>query len=105
MHTAWLIRQKQDKLLISMGSNSSSSPPLDGRALFYMVLLAIQFGIQPILTRNYTAPGINKSTVILMQEAVKFVRCSQRSFEYGNVRRMPTFLYLFFLFSSWPSSC
>mmetsp|Transcript_21272 Transcript_21272/g.40394 ORF Transcript_21272/g.40394 Transcript_21272/m.40394 type:complete len:349 (-) Transcript_21272:64-1110(-) len=55
-------------------SSSSSSPPpsLDGRALFYMALLAIQFGIQPILTRTYAAPGINKSTVILMQEILKF---------------------------------
>lgn len=54
-------------------SSKSSSPPLDGRALFYMALLAIQFGIQPILTRTYAAPGINKSTVILMQEILKFV--------------------------------
>jgi UDP-sugar transporter A1/2/3 len=38
-----------------------------------MALLAIQFGIQPILTRNFAAPGINKSTVILTQEIVKFV--------------------------------
>lgn len=59
-----------------MRSNSNnsktSSPPLDGRALFYMALLAVQFGIQPILTRNFAAPGINKSTVILTQEIVKF---------------------------------
>ena len=54
-------------------SSSSSSPPLDGRALFYMALLAVQFGIQPILTRTYTAPAINKSTVILMQEVLKFI--------------------------------
>ena len=49
-----------------------TSPPLDGRALFYMTLLAIQFGLQPILTRTYAAPEINKSTVILMQEILKF---------------------------------
>ena len=54
-------------------SSKTASPPLDGRALFYMALLAIQFGIQPILTRTYTAPGINKSTVILVQELLKFV--------------------------------
>ena len=53
--------------------STSSSPPLDGRALFYMALLAIQFGVQPILTRTYTDPGINKSTVILMQEVLKFI--------------------------------
>ena len=56
-----------------MSSSKTASPPLDGRALFYMSLLAIQFGIQPILTRTYTAPGINKSTVILVQELLKFV--------------------------------
>ena len=33
---------------------------------------AVQFGIQPILTRNYTPPQIIRSTVILMQEIVKF---------------------------------
>ena len=53
--------------------SKTSSPPLDGRALFYMALLAVQFGIQPILTRTYAAPGINKSTVILMQEILKFI--------------------------------
>lgn len=53
-------------------SSQTSAPPLDGRALFYMALLAVQFGIQPILTRNFAAPGINKSTVILMQEILKF---------------------------------
>lgn len=55
------------------GKTVAPPPPLDGRALFYMGLLAVQFGIQPILTRTYTSPGINKSTVILMQEVLKFI--------------------------------
>ena len=38
-----------------------------------MTLLALQFGVQPILTRHYTSPGITRSTVVLMQEVVKFV--------------------------------
>lgn len=42
------------------------------KALFSMALLALQFGVQPILTRRYTPPGIIPSTVILMQEIVKF---------------------------------
>jgi hypothetical protein len=46
---------------------------MNWRALFYMVLLAVQFGVQPILTRRYTSPVIIKSTVILTQEVVKFV--------------------------------
>lgn len=41
--------------------------------MFYLLLLAVQFGAQPILTRSYTRPGITRSTVILMQEAVKFL--------------------------------
>ena len=42
-------------------------------AIIYMILLAIQFGIQPIITRRYTSSTINKSTVILVQEIIKFI--------------------------------
>jgi len=52
--------------------SAASSPSLDGKSMFYLFLLAIQFGIQPILTRTYTPPGITRSTVILTQEIVKF---------------------------------
>lgn len=38
-----------------------------------MALLALQFGIQPIVTKKYTSPKIIKSTVIFMQEVVKLV--------------------------------
>ena len=48
---------------------SSSS---NRKAIFYLILLAIQFGIQPILTRRYTPTTIINSTVILVQELVKF---------------------------------
>ena len=54
-------------------SSQSTVPPLNGTAIFYMVLLAMQFGIQPILTRRYAPTGVNRSAVVLMQEAVKFV--------------------------------
>jgi UDP-sugar transporter A1/2/3 len=50
----------------------ASPPPLDERALFYMALLSVQFGVQPILTKTYSSPDINKSTVILVQEVLKF---------------------------------
>jgi hypothetical protein len=53
-------------------ATSSTSPALDRKAMFYMFLLAVQFGVQPILTRRYTPPGITSSTVILAQEVVKF---------------------------------
>lgn len=41
------------------------------KAIFYMTLLAVQFGIQPILTRRFTPQEITKSTVVLMQEVIK----------------------------------
>jgi hypothetical protein len=56
----------------SATGSTSSSPALDRKALFYMFLLALQFGVQPVLTRRYTPPGITSSTVILAQEVVKF---------------------------------
>lgn len=51
----------------------TSSPALDEKAMFYMFLLAVQFGLQPVLTRRFTPPGICGSTVILMQELLKFI--------------------------------
>uniref|UniRef100_A0A7S2YRJ9 Sugar phosphate transporter domain-containing protein n=1 Tax=Entomoneis paludosa TaxID=265537 RepID=A0A7S2YRJ9_9STRA len=56
-----------------MARMSTVSPTLDRTALFYMGLLALQFGIQPLLTRKFTPPGITRSTVILVQELLKFV--------------------------------
>ena len=52
---------------------ATNQPPLDRRAIFYMFLLAVQFGVQPILTRRFTPQGITRSTVVLMQEVLKFV--------------------------------
>jgi hypothetical protein len=50
-----------------MASASSLSYP----AIISLTLLALQNGLQPILTKQYTAPGINRSTVILVQEVLK----------------------------------
>ena len=36
-----------------------------------MIALAIQFAIQPIVTKRYAPEGIIRSSVVLMQEAVK----------------------------------
>ena len=55
-----------------MGSDSNKPPVLGQKAIFYMCLLALQFGMQPALTRRFTPEGICRSTVILMQEALKF---------------------------------
>lgn len=37
-----------------------------------MSLLALQFGIQPILVRKFTPQTIVRSSVVLVQEIVKF---------------------------------
>jgi UDP-sugar transporter A1/2/3 len=55
---------------------SKAALALDKNALFYMFLLALQFGMQPTLTRKFTPGGICRSTVILMQELLKFILAS-----------------------------
>lgn len=54
-------------------SASSSGAGLSYKALFFMALLALQFGIQPIVTQQFTSKTIIKSTVIFMQEVVKLI--------------------------------
>lgn len=38
-----------------------------------MSLLALQFGVQPSLTRKFTGKTINRSTVVFVQDVVKFI--------------------------------
>jgi hypothetical protein len=38
-----------------------------------MVLLAFKFGLQSTLTRRFTPPDVCRSTVIFVQECLKFV--------------------------------
>ena len=42
-------------------------------AFVFMVLLALQFGLQPILTKKFTPKTVNRSTIVLTQEMVKFI--------------------------------
>lgn len=62
-----------------MTTSSSSPPPktntttLSREATIYLALLALQFGIQPILMQRYAATGIIRSTVVLLQEVTKFL--------------------------------
>eukprot|EP00555_Chaetoceros_dichaeta_P002335 CAMPEP_0198251446 /NCGR_PEP_ID=MMETSP1447-20131203/2278_1 /TAXON_ID=420782 /ORGANISM="Chaetoceros dichaeta, Strain CCMP1751" /LENGTH=318 /DNA_ID=CAMNT_0043936467 /DNA_START=153 /DNA_END=1105 /DNA_ORIENTATION=+ len=53
--------------------NTSSNSSLSGRAIFFMCLLTIQFGIQPMLTRKFTPSTACKTSVIIVQESLKFV--------------------------------
>lgn len=46
------------------------------KAMVYMGLLALQFGVQPILVKRFTPKRICKSSVVLAQEALKFMIAS-----------------------------
>mmetsp|Transcript_7113 Transcript_7113/g.15475 ORF Transcript_7113/g.15475 Transcript_7113/m.15475 type:complete len:447 (-) Transcript_7113:1322-2662(-) len=54
-------------------TSTSPSSSLSPKALLFMALLALQFGIQPIVTKKFTSGKVIKSTVIFMQEVVKLV--------------------------------
>mmetsp|Transcript_40667 Transcript_40667/g.98251 ORF Transcript_40667/g.98251 Transcript_40667/m.98251 type:complete len:329 (+) Transcript_40667:281-1267(+) len=45
---------------------------IDRKAIICMCLLSLQFGLQPTLTRTFTPDGVCRSTIVLMQEALKF---------------------------------
>lgn len=54
-----------------------NSKPLDdastaGKAILYMFLLTVQYGLQPMLTHKFTPKSVCKSTVVLTQELLKF---------------------------------
>ena len=60
--------------------NRAETPPsinqddaLSSTAIICMTLLALQFGLQPILVRKYTPQIINRKSVVLVQETVKFL--------------------------------
>lgn len=76
--------QSGDESSVSSSASSSSTlnytmaaskapAPLSPKALIFMILLAFQFGIQPILTQQFTSPEIIRSTVIFTQEIVKLL--------------------------------
>ncbi|KAL3803867.1 hypothetical protein HJC23_004029 [Cyclotella cryptica] len=64
----------------NVATTSTVSPPaaptnkdaLSPMAIACMSLLALQFGVQPILVRKYTPQTIVRSSVVLVQEVVKF---------------------------------
>ena len=53
-------------------TTSTEQKPPDAKTIIIMVLLALQFGLQPILTKSYIPQTVCKSSVVLCQEAVKF---------------------------------
>jgi len=73
---------KQSLSSTSLATTTTSTQPttrqskqdasLTPTAITCMALLALQFGIQPILVRKFTPQTINRSSVVLIQEVVKF---------------------------------
>ena len=51
----------------------TQSPALGGKALLYMFFLMLQFGLQPMLTSKFTSRSASKSSIIMVQETLKFV--------------------------------
>ena len=54
------------------GKQQGQQDGLTPTAIACMSLLALQFGIQPILVRKFTPQTIVRSSVVLVQELVKF---------------------------------
>ena len=55
-------------------SGTAPGPPAAGlspTALVLMALLAVQFGLQPLLVKKFTPAAVNRSTVVFVQEIVK----------------------------------
>ena len=57
----------------SSSSAQHSDDALSPTAIICMALLSLQFGVQPLLVRKHTPQAINRKSVVLVQEAVKFV--------------------------------
>jgi len=76
--------EKSKNTLVERISSRSTAPATAGQnqkqqgegltsyAIVCMSLLALQFGIQPILVRKYTPQTIVRSSVVLVQEIIKF---------------------------------
>lgn len=43
------------------------------KSLVYCSLLALQFGLQPILSNKFTAPGASKTSLVIATEVAKIV--------------------------------
>ncbi len=55
-----------------VGAKQDSESGLSRQAIFFMALLTVQFGAQPMLTAKFTPKTVCRSTVIILQEALKF---------------------------------
>jgi UDP-sugar transporter A1/2/3 len=65
---------------------SKPSAALSRQAIFFMCLLTIQFGTQPMLTAKFTPKTVCRSTIIVVQESVKFCLAMFMLISSGNFK-------------------
>lgn len=87
--TNWLKKKRNHRTFQQSSALSSSLLDIsthsnDVKACFYMFLLALQFGCQPILTKKFTPPKINRSAFVLVQDVIKFTMAAWMLYLSGN---------------------
>ena len=67
-------RTKQSTTTTTTQTHAVALPAIRTSSM-YLALLAVQFGIQPLLTKAFTPRGIIRSTVIIAQDFLRFTTC------------------------------
>jgi UDP-sugar transporter A1/2/3 len=75
MHKSSFLVQVQPKgQIFKLSGGSMASSPSDGsQALLYCILLAFQFGLQPMIANRFTAGDISKTSVVIGTEVGKVI--------------------------------
>jgi UDP-sugar transporter A1/2/3 len=68
----------------AQSSSGSNTGALSRQAIFYMALLTIQFGCQPMLTAKFTPKTACRTSIIIVQESIKFIIASTMLFASGS---------------------
>lgn len=72
MHKAILLQvQPKGQIFKLSGGSMASSPSDASQALLYCILLAFQFGLQPMIANRFTAGDISKTSVVIGTEIGK----------------------------------
>jgi hypothetical protein len=62
----------EEQQLLPATATAPGNEAMPAISWWYLSLLALQFGCQPLLTKAYTPSNINRSTVVLAQDVVRF---------------------------------
>eukprot|EP00038_Savillea_parva_P024680 m.44764 g.44764 ORF g.44764 m.44764 type:complete len:343 (-) comp6569_c0_seq1:299-1327(-) len=65
---------------------TKGSPPLSTKGMLFLALLAIQFGAQPLLYREFSPLSLNKKSIVLAGEVTKFVLSAGMLLASGQAR-------------------